>query len=190
MAPSYLLGGKLYVVDAANGFDPYAFSGEARRRGVREGVLDRVLVSRCFTIHQLAAVVEELVVAAVREDREAVVGVLGMDHLFLEESLRAAERGRVLRRVMDRLEGLRRGGVRLFVTHEAVPPGEPLWRPLRLFGDVRLRVRPGGNEQWKLSMERCPDGTNLADFQYLVAGGDGLLEGLPPGSAGGATGGV
>ncbi|MBI5155405.1 hypothetical protein HZA57_09225 [Candidatus Poribacteria bacterium] len=191
MAPLFLAPERrLYVADGFNGFDPYAFSLEARRRGLREDVLDRIFVTRAFTIHQLEAVTREMFPPLLGGDAPLVIAVLGLDHLFLEESLCAAERARVLRRVIGDLESLRRGGARLVVTHEAVPPGQPWWRPLLEFGDVRARMVPDGEDEWMPRIERCNDGTDPADIQYLAAGRDRLVEGVPPGSAGGAASGV
>jgi len=185
LAPLFLEGDRrLYVADGANCFDPYAFSHEARRRGVGEDVLDRVFVTRCFTIHQLAAVTAELMPPLLGENPPAAMAVLGLDHLFLEESLRAAERSRVLARVMADLAGLRGGGARLLVTHEAPPRGQGWWRPMLEFGDVRARAIRRDDGDWKMRIERCPDGTNAADFQHLAPGGDRLLEGLSPGPEG------
>lgn len=159
-ATSVLLGGlapfllrdrrvALFVVDGANRFDGYAFSGEARRWGVREDVLDRVFVSRAFTIHQLAAVTATMLPMAGGEGvgggSEAVVAVLGLDHLFREESLRAVERARVLGGVMG---DLGRFPGRALVTFEAPSVGEHWWRPMLEFGEVTYRVEWSEGEGW------------------------------------------
>jgi hypothetical protein len=186
LAPMLVAGEqRLYVVDGANGFTPYVFSREARRRGLREDVLDRVFVTRAFTIHQLAAVTERMLPDLLRPgEPPPAIAVLGLDHLFLEESLRVAERTRVLTAVMADLQGLSRGGAHLLVTHERLPEEQTWWKPLREFGDVRARALPQGDNEWTLKIERCPDGTNTADLQYLAPGGDRLLEGIPPGPPG------
>ena len=161
---------RLYLVDGVNAFDPYVFVREARRRGLREDVLDRVFVTRAFTIHQLAAVTAEMMPPVLRGEPGAVFGVLGLDHLFLEESLRGAERARVLRGIVADLECLRSAGARLLVTHEPPPAGQMWWKPMLDFGDIRCRALAEVNGEWKL--ERYPDGKNSADFQYLAPGGD------------------
>jgi len=191
LAPLFFTGeARLYLVDGANSFNPYVFAREARRRGLREDVLDRVFVTRAFTIHQISAVTAEMMPPLLREQPGAVFGVLGLDHLFLEESLRVKERSRLLGGVVADLGRLRSGGARLVLTHEPPPRGQNWWKPMLEFGDVRGRVRPQGENDWKLQIERCPDGTNAADFQYLFAGGNGIVEGLSPGPSGGATPGV
>ena len=181
---------RLYVVDGANSFDPYVFALEARRRGLREDVLDRVFVTRCFTIHQLAAVTGRMMPPLLRGGSPPALAVLGLDHLFLEETLRVAERARVLGEVMADLAVPRRHGAPLVVTHAATPAGQAWWRPMLEFGDARARVLPQGDDDWKLQIERCDDGADAADLQYLATGGDRFVEGLPPGPAGGAAPGV
>jgi hypothetical protein len=177
---------RLYVVDAGNRFDPYVFAREARRRGLREDVLDRVFVTRCFTIHQLAAVTRRMLPPLLRGTSPPAFAVLGLDHLFLEESLRATERARVLGGVVADLERPCRHGARLLVTHGSVPTGQPWWRPMLEFGDVRARVFAQG-EDWNFRIERCNDGADASYLQYLASGGDRLLEGLPERPEGGAA---
>ncbi|MBI1291154.1 hypothetical protein GC173_07900 [bacterium] len=182
---------RLYIVDGANGFDPYVFAREARRRGLREDVLDRVFVTRCFTIHQLAAVTREMVppLLNLKGGAPPAIGVLGLDHLFLEESLRAAERARVLGGVLADLEAPRRHGASLLVTHESVPRDQAWWRPMLEFGDVRVRTRAQGDD-WDFQIERCNDGADASYLQYLASGGDRFVEGVPAGPEGGAASGV
>jgi hypothetical protein len=182
LAPVFLPPGRrLFVADGANSFDPYAFAIEARRRGLREDVLDRVFVTRCFTIHQLAAVTAGMMRPLPRQVPGAAIVVLGLDHLFLEESLRAQERARVLRGVLGDLAAMQGEGARLMVTHEPVPAREAWWRPLAEFGDLRLEVFPDPDSaQWNLRIERQRDGADASYLQYLASGGDRLLEGLPP----------
>lgn len=176
LAPLFLPGDRcLHVVDGANSFDPYAFAQEARRRGLRDDVLDRVFVTRCFTIHQLAAVTRGMLLPLLHGDGEPAITVLGLDHLFLEETLRVSERGLVLGGVMRDLDGLRAGGARLLVTHEAPPRAQAFWRPMLEFGDMRARMLPRGDGDWKLQIERCADGTDPSHIQHLASGGDRLL---------------
>ncbi len=190
LARAFLHERELYCVDGANVFDPYAFSQAARVRGLSgERILDRVFVTRTFTIHQLQAVVEEMLPPRGGEASGPVVAMLGLDHLFREETLRAAERGRVLAAVMARLRGLERTDTRLLVTYERPPPRERFWRPMLEFGTVRSAVRPG-TAKGEFTIEGYGNGTDSTDIQHLLAGGDRLLEALPPGAEGGAEDGL
>jgi len=185
LAGPFLRDRQLYCVDGANVFDAYAFSTRARAEGLdAAAVLDRVFVTRTFTIHQLAAVVETMLPPLARAGRGGpviapVIAVLGLDHLFLEETLRAAERGRVLARVIQCLGGLRAAGGRLLVTWEAPPQPARWWQPLRDFGDVRGLVRNGPDNRpaielvqssWKMGYSA--HGPNRADIQHIPDGGD------------------
>lgn len=189
LAPLALEGRPLYCVDGANRFDPYAFSLHARRWGVEpEAVLDRVFVTRAFTIHQLQAVVEEMLPPLGARWPAPVVAVLGLDELFREESLAVAERRLVLGAVAQGLRALRTDGMRLVVTHAAVPGGERWWEPLRRLGDVHCRA--AGGEGLDIHMVRCLDGTDTADIQHLPAGANRLLAAFSARAAGRAQGGV
>lgn len=131
-------GRLLYCADGANCFDPYAFGTAARRRGHdANAILERVFVTRAFTIHQLEAVAAEML-APLAHDRgqqtaacRPLVVVLGIEHLFLEQSLPRAERQRVLDRVLGHLRAMVDAGLTAIATHE--PPRtdaratEPAW---------------------------------------------------------------
>jgi hypothetical protein len=204
LAGSFLRDRELYCVDGANVFDAYAFSTRARAEGLdAAAVLDRVFVTRTFTIHQLAAVVETMLPPLVRasapetQGDAPVIAMLGLDHLFLEESLRASERGRVLAGVMRRLTGLRAAGARLLVTWEAPPQPARWWQPLRDFGDVRGLVRNGPDNRlaieliqssWK--MGDSAHGAHRADIQHVPDGGDRGLAAVSPRLEGGTQGGL
>jgi len=85
-------GRRLYCVDGCNRFDPYVFSALARGRGLDpETVLARIFVTRCFTIHQMEAVAAEMFEGLLTQRPEPLVAVLGLDFLFLEESVSLSE---------------------------------------------------------------------------------------------------
>jgi hypothetical protein len=132
LAPLVVGGQELRVVDADGSFDPYVFAVCARRRGRLEAeVLERVLLTRAFTIHQLEAVVAELLPPLASRAAPPLIAVLGLDHLFLEETLPLGERRQVLGRVAGHLRRLHARGVRLLVTHApASAGGAAWWRPL------------------------------------------------------------
>jgi hypothetical protein len=113
----------------------------ARRRGVdASAVLEQVFVTRTFTIHQLEAVVADMLVPLFQHEPRPLVAVLGLEHLFLEESLTLTERRQVLQRIVANLQIMRHRGLRLLITHEPPPPGQgrAWWRPLiSRLGEVR-----------------------------------------------------
>lgn len=145
LAPLVLAGGKLLCVDAGNAFDPCAFSVQARRRGVEpEAVLDRILVTRAFTIHQLEAVVCEGLPPSPLPAGPVLVTVLGLDHLFLEETLPLWERRQVLGRILARLRQMPMEGLMLLVTHGPPRERSAWWQPLiARLGGWRATVSEG-----------------------------------------------
>jgi hypothetical protein len=156
LAPLVVEGRELWCVDGGNCFDPVAFSTHARRHGIDpEAVLDRIRITRAFTIHQLEAVVTEMLPPLVERDPRPLVAVLGLDHLFLEESLPLRERRQVLGHIAGTLRDLRARGMMLLVTHD--PPRErgAWWKPLidRL-GDCRGLVREGEEGLPQLTLDR------------------------------------
>lgn len=155
LAPLVLEGHRrLYCVDGGNSFDPYAFSHYARRRGYDpEAALGRVFITRAFTIHQLEAAVTGMLEPLSRDPGgrhdPAIGAVLGLDHLFLEETLPTGERRAALSRVLASLGRARDGGMMLIATHDP-PTGNPGrdWpgRQIARTGDLRARTDrdPGG----------------------------------------------
>lgn len=175
---------RLFLADGANCFDPYVFGIEARRRGLGDEVLDRIFITRAFTIHQLAAVTEQMLPPLVASHTPPAIAVLGLDNLFLEESLPSAERARVLRDILTNLKALRGNGARLLITYKRPSSMAAWWKPMLEFGDISARAVEQDNGGWKLQIARCHDGANIADFQYLASEGDRILEGLSPGATG------
>src|SRR5690606_10172340 len=138
-----------------NRFDPYAFAAQARLRGADpRGLLDRVFVSRAFTIHQLEAVVETMMAPLVPGPggQMPMMAVLGLDHLFLEESLPVAERRLVLGRVVAGLGGIG-ARAKVLITHEPPPPGQRWWGPMLAMGTFRARLTraDGGGFQFRVA---------------------------------------
>ncbi|MCB2154624.1 hypothetical protein KQI84_07030 [bacterium] len=132
LAPQVLEGEReLYCVDGGNSFDPYVFSTYARRRGVDPALaLDRVFVTRTFTIHQLEAVAAQLLPPLAGRRPQPIGAVLGIEHLFLEESLALRERRQVLERIAGHLTRLRREGMMILLTHDPPMEGRGWWRPV------------------------------------------------------------
>jgi hypothetical protein len=176
LACPFLHARELYCVDGANVFDPYAFARQGRLHGVAgDTILDRVFVTRAFTVHQLRSVIRDMLPPLVPSGPGCVapvLAVLGLDHLFREESLRVSERRRILGEVMGLLAGLRDRGLRQLVTHERTPADEPWWRPLLVYGDAGGVVVPreGGGSVPEFKIVRMRHGKNGSDLQHLLAG--------------------
>jgi hypothetical protein len=87
-------GAPVWVVDAANRFDPYRLVREAARFGVpTRAALSRVRVARAFTSHQLVRLLHETFPA--RLEPGSLVLVLGPVSLFYDEQVPLAERRRL-----------------------------------------------------------------------------------------------
>jgi len=136
-------GRPVYCIDAWNRFNPYAFAEWCRTRRIDSRLmLERVFVSRCFTIHQLDAVVAGMVPPLARDPARPIVAVLGLEHLFLEESLSESERRTVLGRVLRGMARARGLGLSLLVAFEGWNDrGAPWWRaPLLAMADRHIRL--------------------------------------------------
>jgi hypothetical protein len=60
--------GRIYCLDAGNRFDPYPLALAARARQLPpELFLERVLISRAATCHQMTAVIEEMLIPLARD---------------------------------------------------------------------------------------------------------------------------
>lgn len=176
LAPLVRRGQPLYCVDGGNRFDPYVFSLHARRKGCdAEALLDRVFVTRAFTIHQLAAVVGEMLPPLVAPEPPPLLAVLGLDHLFLEETLPVAERRLVLRGVLAGLQRMRALGTALLVTYERPAREEAWWRPMLELGDIQARAGRAGDGSLNFEITRYRHGQNSSDIQYMASAGDRLL---------------
>jgi len=89
-------GAPVFVVDAANRFDPYQLVREAASRHLssRE-TLSRVQVARAFTSHQLVRLLQETFPANLKQG--SLVLVLGPVSLFYDEQVPLSERRRLFR---------------------------------------------------------------------------------------------
>jgi hypothetical protein len=97
-------GLRVFVLDAANRFDPYQLAREGRKRGLRpEQVLSRVWVARAFTCHQLVQLVQDSLPAQLAGVENALVILLGPCSLFYDEQVPLAERRRLFRSLMGHL---------------------------------------------------------------------------------------
>lgn len=116
------LQGPLYVLDGGNTFQGYPLARALRRRGADiAGPLRRVLLSRAFTCYQMSALLEETAFE--------VQPVLVLDFLatFYDQGVRIADRRRLLRDCIHRLQALgRQSPVVIWVRQRSVVPEEAL----------------------------------------------------------------
>jgi hypothetical protein len=99
-------GAPVWVVDAANRFDPYRLVREAARRKLStQETLLQVRVARAFTSHQLVRLLQESFPASLAPG--SLVLVLGPVSLFYDEQVPLAERRRLfldLVRLLNRIK--------------------------------------------------------------------------------------
>jgi hypothetical protein len=92
----------VWVVDAANRFDPYQLVREAASRHLSpQKALSRVRVARAFTSHQLVRLLNETFPANLAPG--SLVLVLGPVSLFYDEQVPLIERRRLFQDLVDRL---------------------------------------------------------------------------------------
>jgi len=135
---------RLYCVDANNSFSPYPFAQYARcHRFAERALLDRIFVTRTFTIHQLQAVAEEMLPPLLEMKPPPLLAVLGVEHLFLEETLPRQERRRILFAVAKALGRLRDEGMMVLATYDSPPRDVREWLgPLLDTSDSHRRFEP------------------------------------------------
>lgn len=96
----------VWVVDAANRFDPYGLVREAARRGLSpQEALSRVRVARAFTSHQLVRLLQETFPASLAPG--SLVLVLGPVSLFYDEQVPWQERRRLFQDLVKHLARLK-----------------------------------------------------------------------------------
>lgn len=138
----------IYCADGANRFDPYRFSHWARACGLDPAeVLSHVLLSRAFTVHQMAALAMAEFPRLVRHGGRPLLVILGLEELFLDEQIPRFERDHLFGRILLALEELRSGGGSLLVTMGSQRGGQeagrvaPWLRRLRRSAEVMTRLR-------------------------------------------------
>lgn len=138
----------IYCADACNRFDPYRFSQWARSMGLdpRE-VLQRVFLSRAFTVHQLTALATEEFPRLAAGPEPPLLVVLGIETLFLDEQLPRFEREHLFGRALAAMAQLRQDGGSILATFSpetgepGVPPVRPWRERLARVADVTARLR-------------------------------------------------
>lgn len=164
LLPLAAAGRNIYCIDGGNGFDPYRLATLARAEGLDPAdVLGRVFVSRAYTCHQLASAVETMLEPLAAEPAPPVVGLLGLDRLFLDDDISLYERRYIFERIMTHAERHHDAGLPLFITYlgdAASPWARRLARTALMLPDARRAV---ADFRERLTHH----GTHAADLQSL-----------------------
>jgi hypothetical protein len=111
-------GEDVALVSGDNRLDAYGLLARARARGLEDAVADGVLLARAFTVHQLAALLEETLPRMAAERSAGLALVTGVLEPFLDEDVRPSEARVLLARVLRTLRAwAARSGVPLVLTH-------------------------------------------------------------------------
>lgn len=99
-------GTPVFIVDAANRFDPYQLVREAWTRGLdHQEALSRVRVARAFTSHQLVRLLQEELARELTPGGLALL--LGPVSLFYDEQVPLKERRRLFQEMVDTLTAIK-----------------------------------------------------------------------------------
>lgn len=138
MAWRLLQGETVVLVDGANVIDlPLIVKLTDGLKANRREVLDRLHLSRAFTVHQLEAVVGERLERALETYQSRLCFVSGLLDTFYDEEVPLWEATRILRRTTEKLRALANQGCRFVVL--APDPPAPKTRRGNL---VSLVTRP------------------------------------------------
>jgi hypothetical protein len=140
-------GMNIIVLDGANRFDPYVVSSFAKKALIPpENLLKRIRIARAFTCYQMATLVEEKLIALLRQE-EAIsqmhkprVILLGPITTFLDEDVLERESRLLFERMLRKMEEMAMGGVSFY-----------LFQPNPPFPKVGM----SRNESERLSYRHC-----------------------------------
>jgi hypothetical protein len=136
-------GMDVVVLDGANRFDPYVVSSFAKKASIPpENLLKKIRIARAFTCYQMATLVEEKLIALLRQE-EAIsqthklwVILLGPITTFLDEDVPERETRPLFERMLRKMEEMAMDRISFF-----------LFQPNSSFtkaGTTRSRGRSGG----------------------------------------------
>lgn len=93
------------VVDAGNKSDVYQTVNFARQYGMNFGnILNRIIVSRTFTIHQLKSLLSRELPRVIQKYQAGVIVIPGLLDLFDDPNIKQKEAKRVISRIMESLD--------------------------------------------------------------------------------------
>lgn len=168
------LGSPVYWVDGGNIFDPHRLSRMMRRQGGNPRILlERVHVSRAFTAHQMCAIVEDGLEAALQEHGPGLVLLPRMSSPYLDEDVDRTEAKHLLRGSLRSLQDIScRYQVPVAVSARGGRGRESMQRSVREGSDEAMRVSthagvlrveaPGGREAL---LPLSPGQTSFRSFQ-------------------------
>lgn len=121
-------GMNIIVLDGANRFDPYVVSSFAKKALIPpESLLKRIRIARAFTCYQMTTLVEEKLIALLRQE-EAIsqmhrprVILLGPLSTFLDEDVPEKEAGPLFERSLRKMEALAIEEIPFFLFQASVP---------------------------------------------------------------------
>jgi len=91
-------------IDGGNSFDPYTIADIARGYGLdaRE-ILEKIQVSRAFTLYQLSSLILEKTYSALRKNRAKLLVVSDVSSLFFDRDIPKTEAGELFMKVCNKL---------------------------------------------------------------------------------------
>jgi len=135
------------VLDGANRFDPYVVSSFAKKASIPpENLLKRIRIARAFTCYQMATLVEEKLIALLKQERainqtqKLWVILLGPITTFLDEDVPERETRPLFERMLKKIEEMAMDRVSFF-----------LFQPSPSF----TKVGTSRNESERLSYRHC-----------------------------------
>lgn len=102
-------------VDGANRFDPYVILKLTQNPTVTKKILQRVFISRPFTIHQLHRLIETDLVEASHRQNARTVLLVAPSAMFLDENVDEEERKHVWKKIVNHIGRLHDQGLQPLV---------------------------------------------------------------------------
>jgi len=116
VASHLIAGGKVFWVDGANAFNPYALTEAAKRLGIDpRPLLKHLFVARAFTVYQLEALIARRLETALKGCPDGLGVIFDPITLCLDEDLSKGEAIRVLHKIASGIKTLRNRGYRSIV---------------------------------------------------------------------------
>ena len=116
------------VLDGANRFDPYVVSSFAKKASIPpESLLKRIRIARAFTCYQMATLVEEKLIALLRQEEgisqthKPWVILLGPITTFLDEDVPERETRLLFERMLRKVEEMAMDSVSFFLFQPSPP---------------------------------------------------------------------